>query len=142
MSVEAVQRAGGRVAVENHVHMLVPAVDAPPVSMAQLGKFFASVAADRAFRCISGSVAVSATELESLPLPSVADVLIALQSANLEAAFCHLYGIVDAPRSEAATPEEIGPEAQNGSCPDGSACAPAAPAISEGYSGAPSAHLS
>ena len=32
--------------------------------------FLSSQAADRAFRCISGSVAVSAYELEALPLPS------------------------------------------------------------------------
>jgi len=31
-----------------------------------------SEAADRAFRCISGSVAVSAYELEALPMPTIA----------------------------------------------------------------------
>ena len=61
---------GGAVTVENHLNMLVPIVDAPCVDTATLAAFLNSAAADRAFRCISGSVAVSAYELEAMPLPS------------------------------------------------------------------------
>ncbi len=58
------------VTVENHLNMLLPLSDRPPaVSPAVLAAFLNSRAADRAFRCISGSVAVSAYELEALPLP-------------------------------------------------------------------------
>ncbi len=56
--------------VENHLNMLRPIVDPPPVSPDVLAAFLNSGAADRAFRCISGSVAVSAYELEILPLPA------------------------------------------------------------------------
>jgi adenine-specific DNA-methyltransferase len=42
----------------------------PAVSAAVLAAFLNSAAADRAFRCVSGSVAVSAYELEALPLPA------------------------------------------------------------------------
>jgi adenine-specific DNA-methyltransferase len=57
------------VIVENHLNMIRPVVPSPPVSHDVLATFFNSGAADRAFRCVSGSVAVSAYELESLPLP-------------------------------------------------------------------------
>lgn len=60
----------GAVVIENHLNMLRPLVKAPIVSPAALAAFLNSEAADRAFRCVSGSVAVSAYELESLPLPS------------------------------------------------------------------------
>jgi adenine-specific DNA-methyltransferase len=60
----------GAVTVENHLNMLVPMTSKPLVPPSLLSLFLNSAAADRAFRCISGSVAVSAYELESLPLPS------------------------------------------------------------------------
>jgi adenine-specific DNA-methyltransferase len=50
--------------------MIVPLVPRPSVDMDVLAAFLNSEAADRAFRCISGSVAPSAYELESLPIPS------------------------------------------------------------------------
>jgi adenine-specific DNA-methyltransferase len=59
----------GAVCVENHLNMLLPTVETPPVSPAALAAFLNSSAADAAFRCISGTVAVSAYELEALPLP-------------------------------------------------------------------------
>ncbi|MBI4756875.1 MAG: Eco57I restriction-modification methylase domain-containing protein [Betaproteobacteria bacterium] len=62
------------VTVENHLNMLVPTVACPPVPPSLLAAFLNSAAADRAFRCLSGSVAVSAYELESLPLPAAADL--------------------------------------------------------------------
>lgn len=61
---------GGSVIVENHLNMLRPAVESPQVDPSVLATFLNSAAADRAFRCVSGSVAVSAYELEALPLPA------------------------------------------------------------------------
>jgi adenine-specific DNA-methyltransferase len=62
----------GAVTVENHLNMLIPTEAKPIIPPALLSAFLNSSAADRAFRCLSGSVAVSAYELESLPLPSAA----------------------------------------------------------------------
>ena len=62
--------AHGAVAVENHVNMVVPLTIRPAVDSATVAAFLNSAAADRVFRCISGSVAVSAYELEAMPLPS------------------------------------------------------------------------
>jgi adenine-specific DNA-methyltransferase len=62
-------RQFGAVAVENHLNMLRPILEKPLISLRTLAALFNSEVADAAFRCISGSVAVSATELESLPLP-------------------------------------------------------------------------
>lgn len=60
----------GGVVVENHLNMLKPLDDAPQVPPEVLAAFLNSRAADQAFRCVSGSVAVSAYELEALPLPA------------------------------------------------------------------------
>ena len=63
--------AGGAVAVENHVNVLRPVgTGAPAVPPGLLLAVLGSAAADRAYRCLSGSVAVSAFELEALPLPA------------------------------------------------------------------------
>lgn len=61
----------GAVIVENHLNMVRPIDDKPSVPAAVVAAFLNSDIVDRAFRCISGSVAVSAFELESLPIPSV-----------------------------------------------------------------------
>ena len=99
MPAPFVRRNGG-VTVENHLNMMVPTVNKPAVSPALLAAFLNSVAADRAFRCLSGSVAVSAYELENLPLPA-ADNLKRLvgrrvDRGDIEAAAARLYD-VDAP---------------------------------------------
>jgi adenine-specific DNA-methyltransferase len=93
MTAASITAAGGRVAVENHLNMLVPLTAKAPVSLAMLAKFFASKAADAAFRCISGSVAVSATELEAMPLPTLEQLKAALAAPDSEAVLCRLYGI-------------------------------------------------
>ena len=67
------------IVVENHLNMLKPLSATPRVSAEVLSAFLNSAAADHAFRCVSGSVAVSAYELEALPLPSP-DALVGLQS--------------------------------------------------------------
>jgi adenine-specific DNA-methyltransferase len=68
LPVDFIERHGA-VVVENHLNMIRPAVTRPAVSHAVVSAFLNSAAADRAFRCVSGSVAVSAYELEALPLP-------------------------------------------------------------------------
>ncbi|HEY0555498.1 MAG TPA: SAM-dependent methyltransferase, partial [Thermoanaerobaculia bacterium] len=62
-------RKVGAVSVENHLNMVRPVVDQPAVSLRVIAVLLNSEVVDAAFRCISGSVAVSATELEALPLP-------------------------------------------------------------------------
>lgn len=62
-------RRHGAVVVENHLNMVRPAVPNPSVSLEAMAAVLRSEAADTLFRCINGSVAVSAYELESLPLP-------------------------------------------------------------------------
>lgn len=63
----------GAVVIENHLNMVRPVTARPPISADVLAAFLNSSAADRAFRCVSGSVAVSAYELEALPLPAPED---------------------------------------------------------------------
>jgi adenine-specific DNA-methyltransferase len=63
--------AHGAVVVENHLNMVRPLNGKPKVSPEVVAAILNSQIADRAFRCISGSVAVSAFELEALPLPPV-----------------------------------------------------------------------
>jgi adenine-specific DNA-methyltransferase len=59
----------GAVVIENHINMIRPANGAPRVGSKVLTAFLNTDIVDRAFRCLSGSVAVSAYELEALPLP-------------------------------------------------------------------------
>jgi adenine-specific DNA-methyltransferase len=59
----------GGVVVENHLNMIVP-VGVPKISAGVLACLLNSEIVDQLFRCISGSVAVSAFELEALPLPA------------------------------------------------------------------------
>ncbi len=62
---------GGAV-IENHLNMIkAPAAALARVSPRTLAALLNSEVLDRAFRCISGSVAVSAYELNALPLPSL-----------------------------------------------------------------------
>jgi adenine-specific DNA-methyltransferase len=63
------------VIVENHLNMVLPIVRKPLVSPAVITALLKSSVMDAAFRCINGSVAVSAYELESLPLPYLEDAL-------------------------------------------------------------------
>ena len=63
--------ANGGVVVENHLNIIY-ADKRGEVSPDAISAILNSEAADRAFRCISGSVAVSAYELEALPMPTIA----------------------------------------------------------------------
>jgi len=97
---EAFIQAHGGVTVENHLNMLLPLGEKPAVPPAVLAVFINSGAADRAFRCLSGSVAVSAYELESMPLPDPAALrvlkgLITRKASRqaIERACFRLYGL-------------------------------------------------
>lgn len=68
LPAEFVQAHGG-VVVENHLNMVRPACR-PSVTPAAVAAVLNSRIVDQLFRCINGSVAVSAYELEALPLPS------------------------------------------------------------------------
>ncbi|MDP2618847.1 MAG: N-6 DNA methylase [Hyphomicrobiales bacterium] len=59
----------GAVVVENHLNMIRPAGGTPSVPPAALAALLNTAVVDQLFRCINGSVAVSAYELEALPLP-------------------------------------------------------------------------
>lgn len=63
-------RKHGAVVVENHLNMLRSVVEEPPFSIEVITALLNSQCADDLFRCINGSVAVSAYELEALPLPA------------------------------------------------------------------------
>ena len=60
----------GKVVVENHLNMVKPIAGEPKVSPAAVAELLNSEVVDQLFRCLNGSVAVSAYELEALPLPS------------------------------------------------------------------------
>jgi len=59
----------GAVVIENHLNMIRPINGVPVIPPKVLSTFFNTEVVDKAFRCLSGSVAVSAYELEALPLP-------------------------------------------------------------------------
>lgn len=61
---------GGSVVVENHVNVIRSCTDEPALSRSTLARALATPTMDRLMRCLAGSVAVSAYELESLPLPA------------------------------------------------------------------------
>lgn len=62
-------RKHGAAVVENHLNMVRPIVADPVIPSAAIAALLNSAAADAAFRCINGSVAVSAFELEAMPVP-------------------------------------------------------------------------
>ena len=64
----------GAVVVENHLNMIKPLNGAPRVAPGALAVLLNSGVVDQVFRCVNGSVAVSAYELEALPLPRPEDV--------------------------------------------------------------------
>jgi adenine-specific DNA-methyltransferase len=93
----------GGVIVENHLNMIRSRSAAPSVPPPVIAAILNSRAADTAFRCISGSVAVSAFELEALPLPSPAVMrrIAALldrnaATAEIERTIAGAYGLIDA----------------------------------------------
>jgi len=59
----------GAVVIENHLNMIRPFNGKPAVSAEALAALLNTEIIDQLFRCINGSVAVSAYELEALPMP-------------------------------------------------------------------------
>ena len=70
---EFVEEHGGAV-IENHVNIIMPQTDCPGVSTNTLTALLNSETVNDLFRCINGSVAVSAYELEDLPLPGIQEL--------------------------------------------------------------------
>jgi adenine-specific DNA-methyltransferase len=66
---------GGRVVVENHVNVLTCVDPGSPLSARLLLALLDSAVFDRLYRCLTGSVAVSAYELSAMPLPDQSTVL-------------------------------------------------------------------
>lgn len=93
LSQEALDGCHGRVTVENHVNVLRPTVPDPVLTYEALTRLLATKTLDQVVRCISGSVAVSAYELESIPLPrrDVVRTWNDLEGADLEAAVAAAY---------------------------------------------------
>ncbi|MBA7553790.1 hypothetical protein ES705_46389 [subsurface metagenome] len=58
------------VVIENHLN-IVKSIDGNKISLEVINALFNSRVVDQVFRCISGSVAVSAYELNALPLPDL-----------------------------------------------------------------------
>ncbi|MDP9419482.1 MAG: Eco57I restriction-modification methylase domain-containing protein [Actinomycetota bacterium] len=83
----------GPVVVENHVNVLRPKAINPQISRACLARLLRTRTLDRLTRCISGSVALSAYELESLPLPAPATLASweQLEDEELEQAVARAY---------------------------------------------------
>ena len=75
----------GAVVVENHLNMIRPANGAATVRSKTIEAILNSDLIDQAYRCISGSVAVSAFELAALPLPAPDDMA-ALEQLVLDGA--------------------------------------------------------
>ena len=89
----------GAVVVENHLNMVKPINGEPKVSATALAALLNSEVADQIFRCINGSVAVSAYELQALPLPPLEamkgiEPLVQRGAGReaLEQALCQAYG--------------------------------------------------
>lgn len=90
---EDLERWGGRVVVENHVNVIRPADGEPAIDQATLAAALATTTMDRVMRSLSGSVAVSAYEIEAIPLPAL-DVMrtwVSLDGEELERAVADAY---------------------------------------------------
>jgi adenine-specific DNA-methyltransferase len=61
---------GGAVVVENHVNVLRCSTPRSPLTAPLLERMLNTPTLDRLYRCLTGTVAVSAYELEALPLPA------------------------------------------------------------------------
>lgn len=66
---------GGRVVVENHINVLTCIDGESPLTARLLVALLDSSAFDRLYRCLTGSVAVSAYELAAMPLPDQSTLL-------------------------------------------------------------------
>ena len=88
------------VVVENHVNVIYSNDIFSNVDARVIEKVLNSATVDRIFRCISGSVAVSAYELNAIPLPSLSKLTelqdfidSGMTSLQLEGAIAKIYGV-------------------------------------------------
>jgi adenine-specific DNA-methyltransferase len=81
------------VTVENHLNMVRTIGRRSKVPLHVLAAFLATDTADRVLRCINASVAVSASELEAMPLPAAESVVAAMKTSRFEQAIRRLYGL-------------------------------------------------
>lgn len=90
---DVLRKWGGRVVVENHVNVVRPVVNDPLIDVSTLARLFETSTIDRVVRCFSGSVAVSAYELEALPLPDAETLKgwAELEGAGFEEAVARAY---------------------------------------------------
>ncbi|MDO9443668.1 MAG: N-6 DNA methylase [Beijerinckiaceae bacterium] len=95
ITAEDLAELGGRAVIENHVNVLRPAASAgdTAITQATLAAVLSTSTIDRLMRCISGSVALSAYELEALPLPnaSILESWEPLRGTDLERAVAAAY---------------------------------------------------
>lgn len=86
---------GGAVVVENHVNMIRPSGEPLLLSHGLLARILSTTTLDKLIRCISGSVALSAYELESLRLPDAETLAVweSLDAAALEPVVAQMYGL-------------------------------------------------
>jgi hypothetical protein len=94
-------REYGGVVVENHLNLIKPPKDGSAISPHVISAILNTKTVDTAFRCISGSVAVSAFELNALPMPApdqmlMLEKLIGRGTAReeIERAVARIYGVV------------------------------------------------
>lgn len=78
--------------VENHLNVLTADGVVPKVTVEELAALLNSEPVDRLFRCLSGTVAVSASELEALPLPPPDALGGLLEAEDRDAAVLRAYG--------------------------------------------------
>lgn len=94
LSQEDLTDLGGAVVIENHINVLRPATAGPLLTADLLGRLLQTAILDKVTRCISGSVALSAYELDTLPFPSI-EVLRSwtdLNESELASAVAETYG--------------------------------------------------
>jgi adenine-specific DNA-methyltransferase len=101
---ESFIRSHKGVIVENHLNMVRAVTSDPCVPAAAIAALLNSAAVDAAFRCINGSVAVSAFELEEMPLPSPAVLADVARLVSAAAPTRKIATVIDAAyaRSDAA----------------------------------------
>lgn len=93
-SQQTLNEWGGQVVVENHVNVLTCQQPSSALTPRLLNALLAHPVLDRLYRCLTGSVAVSAYELAALPLPE-ADTLhhwTSLDDPSLAVAIAQTYG--------------------------------------------------
>ncbi len=75
LAPETLAEWGGAVVVENHVNVLRCGESASPLTAELLERLLRTPTFDRLYRCLTGTVAVSAYELEALPFPPTTTLL-------------------------------------------------------------------